>query len=360
MPIPKSLKIILLTCGVIVLLTVSLFLFLSHWLKQKMISDLEENTEFKVQIGELSLGMNSATMTSFEMTPKLDKDSSQLINQYQKDWVTTKVNDLQFSGINWYDILVRKRIEIERMTITQPDIYIYRDNSLPDKNQYKALPAKLLRNTDLRFTIKAVELVQGIITYEKKEGKSIPPVSIVFNNAMASITSLSTDSLFVSENPLMEVNIQADMLDSIKTEVSCTINLQSPKDEFVFKGNIKSFNGVILNSFLRPLSNVEVTSGYIRSIHFAMNANEEIAIGKLDMDYQDLKLNILSKESPGEKSNLKTFLGNIFIRDKDKEKIHEAKPTGEIRYERRKDRFIFNYWYCAVRAGIVSSVSTTK
>lgn len=356
--IKNPLKITFVICGVIVLMALSSFLFLSHWLRQKMISYLEENTEFKAHLGHLSLGLNSATVASFELTPKLDKESFQQENGHQKDWVVTKTNNLKFSGINWLDILVKKRIEIEKMTIHHPDIYIYRDNSLPDKNQYKALPAKLLRNTDLRFTIKSIELAQGKITYEKKEGKSIPTVSIVFSNVLASISSLSTDSLFVAKNPMMEVNITADMLDSIKTEVSCTLNLQSPKDEFVFKGNIKSFNGVRLNSFLRPLSNVEITSGYIRSIHFAMNANENIAIGNLNIDYQDLKLNILSKESPGEKSNLKTFIGNLFIRNKDKKKDPEASPTSEIRYERNKDRFIFNYWYSAVRSGIVSSIST--
>jgi hypothetical protein len=50
-----------------------------------------------------------------------------------------------------------------------------------------------------------------------------------------------------------------------------------------------------------------------------MKANENIALGKLDMDYQDLKVNIMSEKSPGKKSGLKSLLANIFIRDEDKD-----------------------------------------
>jgi hypothetical protein len=74
------------------------------------------------------------------------------------------------------------------------------------------------------------------------------------------------------------------------------------------------------------------------------------------MDYRDLELNVLSVESTGKKSKLKSLLADLFVKKKDTEQP-EGKPTGEIRFERRKDRFLFNYWWNTVKSGVISSIS---
>ncbi len=353
----RTLKIIFITGGVIILLAISSFFLLSFWVKHKLVSYLEEHTEYNVHLGFVSIGINSAEVSSIELTPKLDKESYQQANGYQKDWIVSKIERLHVYGINWYDVVFNKKAEIEKVIILQPDIYVYRDNTLPNLYKYKALPAKLLQNFNFPFSINSLDIGKGKIEYEKKDEKGTTASNIVFSNLQASISHIGSDSLFVIANPVMDVNAQAELADSIKIKIEYKVNMLSPSDEFTLKGNIESFNAVLLNQYIAPLSTFEIKSGYVNSIHFNMDADENIAVGKLDMDYRNLKINILSKESPGKKSELKTLLTNIFMRDEDKNEKHQDKPGGEIRFERRKDRFIFNYWWNSVKSGVLSAVN---
>ncbi len=352
-----TLKKIIIAAGVILLLAVSSFFFISIWIKHKLVCYLEEHTEYNVHLGFVSIGINSAEVSSIELTPKLDKESYQKANGYQKDWIVSKIEHLHVYGINWYDVVFNKKAEIEKVIILQPDIYVYRDNTLPDLNKYKALPAKLLRNFNFPFSINSIDIGKGKIEYEKRDGKGTPAANIVFNNLQASISHIGSDSLFVIANPVMDVNAQAELADSVNIKIEYKANMLSPSDEFTLKGNVQSFNAVLLNQYIAPLSTFEIKSGYVNSIHFNMHADENVAIGDLDMDYRNLKINILSKESPGKKSEFKSFLTNIFMRDEDKKEKNQDKPGGEIRFERRKDRFIFNYWWNSVKTGILSTVN---
>jgi len=353
----KGLKIVFIVGAILVILVAGTFSFLSLWAKKKVIAYLQERTEFNVHIESVWLGLHSAEVSWLELTPKLDKEKYQQINGHQQDWVVSKIERLKIQGIDWHDVMFNKKAEVGKLTLIHPHFYIYRDNTLPDSNIYKALPATLLQSAPFPFSIKNVVLWQGDIEYEKKEDNSTPHAKIVFTNLRASVSPISSDSLFAIANPVMNINIQADLLDSINIKLESKIDLLSSNDEFTFKGNVQSFHASMLNEYVTPLSDVQIKSGHINSIHFSMKANENIAIGKLDMDYRDLKVNILSEKSPGKKSVLKTMLANIFIRDEDKDGLHEKDSIGEIRFERRKDRFIFNYWWNSVRCGILTTVS---
>ena len=353
----KGLKIIFIAGGLIIVLIACSFTFFSLWAKKKVVAYLQEHTEFNVHIESVSIGLHTAEMSWLELTPKLDKEKYQQVNGHQQDWVVSKIEHLKFYGIDWYEVMFNKKAEVDKLTLIHPHFYIYRDNTLPDSNIYKALPATLLQSVPFPFSIKSVVFWQGKVEYEKKEENSGPHAKIVFTNLRATLSPITSDSLFAVANPVMDVTIQADLLDSIKIKLESKIKLLSSNDEFTFKGSVQSFNASILNEFVTPLSNVHIKSGYINSIHFSMNADENIAIGKLDMDYHDLKVNILSEETPGKKSGLKTLLANLFMRDEDKDVKQQKDSIGEIRFERRKDRFIFNYWWNAVRSGILSTVS---
>jgi hypothetical protein len=50
--------------------------------------------------------------------------------------------------------MFNKKAEVDKLTLIHPHFYIYRDNTLPDSNIYKALPATLLQNAPFPFSIK--------------------------------------------------------------------------------------------------------------------------------------------------------------------------------------------------------------
>lgn len=351
----KSLKIILAIVGLITSLVVIAVLLFPFWAKNKLVVYFDEHTEYTLHLESVFIGMNSAEISFMEITPKLDKEASQKNYRFQKDWIASKVERLKIQGIDWIGILFHEKANIDKVSIINPQIYVYRNKSLPDSHAYQALPSTLLRSLKYSFSISSIEIVDGLVEYEERPDKGSAIAAIQFNSMHASILHLSSDSMYTLINPILLMEAKAISVDSIKMQIECKANMLSTKDEFTLKGSIGAFNPTVLNKYLAPLANVKIKEGYVDSVHFIVEADENIATGKLDMNYRDLKIAVLSKEPHDGKIKIKSILANLFVQNEDKP---SKKPSGAIHFKRRKDRFIFNYWWNALKSGMISTIST--
>lgn len=91
--------------------------------KNKLISSLEENTQYHLSLGSVEIsGVHSVIITSFELIPKIDKEAFNRQNRYRKDWIALKVNGISFEGIRWKDIFFNQKLNIDKLSFKGPDI----------------------------------------------------------------------------------------------------------------------------------------------------------------------------------------------------------------------------------------------
>ncbi len=354
----KKLRIFFISLVLIILLMiVGVTLFFMPYVKSKIISYVEENTEYKLKISTIVFnGLNGLEIDGVEFRPKLNVKEFYEADNTERDWIAVKAH-ISIYGIDWEKYIKYKKVFADKISLTETDIYIYRNKKMPDAPyKYKSLPGTILRHTTLSITVPLVELVKGRIEYEEiaEEGS---PINVVFSKLYGSLYHLSTDSIYRLEQPEVILDGKGMIMDSIDATMKYKFSSLDKNNTFTFEGNMGHFSATIFNKCIDPvLAGIEIKSGAIEKLSLFFQGNDSIAIGKMDIDYEHLKIDVLSKKHPGKKAVLKTFLSHILISKHDKRNEGELESDGEINATRNTDRFIFNYWWKAVKSGIVSSV----
>lgn len=361
------LKILIIFIATIVVLLLGAFLYLPTYINTRITSQINDHTEFGIEIEQVSFsGISSLEFRNIRLQHKLDKEKYIESKDFQTDWISCKVASFSISNINWIRLFSDKNFFADHVLINSPDIYIFRDKRVPSKYKYVALPAMLLREMTFPFSIPVIEIENGKIIYEEITLKTLEKIQLPFYDLRATIYHMSSDSLYLLSQPIMSIEAKASIFDSVKTEITYTANTLNPNNVFSLKGNMQSFSATLLNRCITPATHVIIDDGIVNGIHFKFTANENVANGIIDMDYKDLKLTVLEKDNKDKpkRSELKSFIANIFVRNQDPKvknnirgnasKAHQQ--NGKIHFERRKDRFIFNYWWNAFKSGVTSTV----
>lgn len=76
----------------------------------------------------------------------------------------------------------------------------------------------------------------------------------------------------------------------------------------------------------------------------------------MKMKYDDFKFNILRKKS-SKVNKFLTAIGNIFIKDGDKNTNPEGFRYGDIEAERDPTKSFFNYLWINVKSGVISTLT---
>jgi hypothetical protein len=372
------LKILIIFIATVIVLLLGALFYIPSYINEKITSAVNNNTEFRLEIGQVSFsGHRSLELRGITLQHKLDKEDYIKNKGFQTDWVSCKVTSLFIYDIDWSRLIFDKNFFAERILINTPDIYVFRDKRIPPKYVYKALPAALLRDGKFPFSVPVIEIADGKVIYEEVTKKTEEKIRVPFDHLFAMIHHMSSDSLYLLDQPVMWIEARASIFDSVKTVITYTANTLNRNNVFSLEGNMQSFSATLLNRCITPATHVIIDKGFVNRIYFKFIANENVANGTINLNYKHLKLKVLKKEKKennhGEeeepkKSRFKSFLANLFVRDKGKQPndstlkdIPRSAPqvynyTGEIHFERRKDRFIFNYWWNSFKSGVASTV----
>ena len=139
-------------------------------------------------------------------------------------------------------------------------------------------------------------------------------------------------------------------------QIDATFQLPYRENEPYFaKGTIGKMSLDQLNPLYR-ICFYPCTIRQLRRPHFQFQLYGQSVDRTLTINYQNLKIDGLKKEKSAVINDLKTLLINTVLKnDKDKG-VPLEKRTGNIGFERDKNRQIFNYWWKSLFSGIKSSV----
>jgi hypothetical protein len=126
-------------------------------------------------------------------------------------------------------------------------------------------------------------------------------------------------------------------------------------DHFSIRTHIGPLPFQVFNRMTNDLIMVRTTAGSIGGIDYTLEADENGAHGRVDLEYEDLVISITKRDGTGEKNKLMSFLANQLTRSRN---VREGDSFrhGDFAIERLKDRQIFNYMWRGLREGMVTTV----
>src|SRR5690606_23495380 len=221
----------------------------------------------------------------------------------------------------------------------------YRNKLLPDQTKYKPLYSKMLRDLPFKINVDSIKIKNSSIVYEERinaEGKPGRLEFMEFNSLIKNVNNKD-------KSGLTELNIKTHIMVNATFHVNWRFEVANTADYFNIQGKLLDFNASLADKFITPNFNSKA-KGVINSLDFDIKGNDITANGKIEMNYEGLKFEIINKD----KTKVNKFLSsvaNLFV--KKNKKIPESK---EIEVERDQQKSFFNYFWLCIEDGVMATI----
>ncbi|WKV11077.1 hypothetical protein [Marivirga harenae] len=297
---------------------------------------------------------------NIKMRSKYDRFEYSDHIQSQNDWFKLDISSLELEQLNIDSLLIAEKFILNKLKVANGDLTVFRDLNVPHNDQRRVpMPQQVLSKSDFAFSVDSVLVNSDIhIHIVPKEASGIGTMTLNIDSGF--IFNMRSHH-FKSGKPML-LQAKGRLNEAAKFNTKVNFPIPSEKGEFQFLGNISPMELRNLNEMLIPLGAIEVRSGYNEGVNINFKGNEDYAEGLMEFRYNNLKIDILDREtyqSKGFGNNLKTIFANSFVVSNKNPRWFKLQQ-GNIFYERIESRSIFNLWAKALLSGAVSSIGIKK
>jgi hypothetical protein len=292
------------------------------------------------------------SIDSFAYRPALDRDSFMAVHPYQADHVTLTTGAVNAGPFDIDRYLQDTILDAGIVRLNNVHLENYRDQRPPRlPGLVKLLPANTLKHLPLKITIDTIILSNALIEYEELNEKTNKAGKVAINDLNAKITHVknfeldNTDSLRIIAN--------ANIAGVIPTKLQIKESYTDTSGGFLMTATMSSADLTVLNPILIPLLSAELRSGQLDTMTMQVVGRDRFAYGKMQMLYHDLKVRVLKDGEPNRKTFLTgifNFVANTVVKNKN------TGRTGNVFFERLRDRSAANYLFKITLSGVASNV----
>ncbi len=321
---------------------------------------------YYLKVDQLDFAASSGKLNikQFGLVPRYSEANFAEINGYARDRFTIKLNNLAMDGLNLPAYIQKQELVAKQLHITDGVVSVFNNNSFPKRKVDKTgkFPHQLLQLLKAKLNIEKINLNNIDVSFAEFDKNSKQTGKITFEKTTGVISNATNMAKEKAINPLMTANLQSYMMGQGKLEIAFAFDLNSPKGAFNYKGALTNLDGRTLNKITKPLGMVQVNKGEIKKLAFAINADENVAQGKVDFTYNDLSVALMKKEEGKQRlvrQGLISFLANNLVIYSDNPSIDGKFTSATINYRRQITASFFNYIWKTLFQGVKYSVGVS-
>jgi hypothetical protein len=319
-----------------------------------------KNGMYTIKLGEVGLSTKSRHLwvKGLELVPAYNnRDFSRKLG-YQMDRMEVTVGSIDLLRLSMRRLIIYRELAAEHLIVSKLVLGDYRDKRVPErKNFFPPMPHVALRNANLSIRLDTVELKDGYLAYSEQTGNS--PGSLFFDKANVMALNVTNDTALYREKKKMQVTGTLYLMGKGKLDVNLDFPFGAKNDAFIFSATLGQMSMPAVNPMLSKLAPAEILSGTIRKMVIPpVKADNNKAVGTLDLYYNDLKVNMTAKDTSTWqqlKSGVISWAANVYVNSDNPTKKGKFKP-GIIYFERNKTKSIFNFLWKSTFSGIKSTI----
>jgi len=320
--------------------------------------------DFRASTGKLRVN-------KFIVEPLYDEMKFGQVAGYSKDRFHIQMNDILMNGIDLPLYISKQEFRAKEMAVANGFISVFNDNSL-GKN-YKPtdtlknsrvgrFPHQLLQNTGAPVLIEKIQLKDVDVSYAAYNGESQQRGRISFEHTSGIFKNVTNLPKIKAINPFMEVNLNTFLFGQGKLDVNFKFDLTSKNGDFIYNGQLHSFNARVLNQITKPLGLVRINRGIVDKLKFSFKANNDGANGKVDFYYYDLSVALMRNDPSKDHlvtRGLMSILANALIINSENPSRDGKFTSATVNYNRIKNTSFFNLIWRSLFVGIKNSIGIT-
>ncbi len=305
-----------------------------------------------MQIGRITLNTKKKLiqLENIKLVPQFDKYKLGNKLGKQADYVESSVSLVEINNLDIKE-LVNKKLQADKITVSNVVAYIFRDRRLPREEKVQLLPVEFLKTLPVQLNVKSLQVKNASVAYEEfpKDGKETGVLKVVNLNLL--LSPLVNNASATSH---INMHVEGSIMGS--GTVSANVYMPMANDsEYHVEGEINNLSLTALNSSAENLGKFHIESGILNSLGFDFWLNNEKAHGKVIGEYHDLVLDKLKGEDKKVAWAPTFALKNLIIpKNKDKT-MPVSRRSGIVRYDRDPTRFFSFYLVKSLLSGIRDS-----
>jgi hypothetical protein len=272
----------------------------------------------------------------------------QFVNQLAKenDLYTLKVEKIAIRNMEWgfkKEVLYFKTNQI---LIEQVDANIYRSKMPADDLSIKPFYNKLLRELNFELKVDTLTITNSKLVYEEEKSFEKGAGILEFSSFNLQATNLIS-GFQKTKLPDVIILIDCQFMKTSPMKIDWRFNSMDKSDGFRIKGSISNFDTNQLAVFTKPYLNA-TTKGQFDQLYFNFIGTNDKASGDFALKYHDLKVQLYQKRNREKESKLKSWVGNLLLKNDSAGDLIE----NEIAVERIKEKSFFNYFWRCIAEGM--------
>jgi hypothetical protein len=323
--------------------------------------DLTLNTMeyYKIATSDISLTLADSTLLidGFRLIPRYTREAFNQKQRYNTDWFNIITPVIRANNIHFAEWINDGVLHLESIEISKPEIIIYRDKNLPDAPfKHKPLLASLLQRVPANIWVDSIFIKNGSLQYEELIENGRQPGKIIFNPFSIEATNITNHDSAIAMNEILNLSFSGKLMEKTMLEANLDIYLTDNSDYFEIKGSLGPFKASALNPVVEEMMFVSIESGDIQNTDFVFYANDNASQGQLFMQYEDLKVKVLSDEDHEKARAALSFVANNIIRNENL-RTDRKFLVGQINFDRNKNKGIVNFIWNSVKSGLISIIA---
>ncbi len=247
-----------------------------------------DNTDLALNGLQFNENKKHIHVTSFFVEPRKNRDDFIRDLVYRKDYLQASSGRIDMDGME----MKNGTLQVAYMGIGNGTLHIYSDKLKKAGDEtIQPLPVSALTKLPIAVKINRIRLDNMNIGYTELNADTRQTGHVYFTHINGEVLDLSSRPGLVTDS--LRVNVRAKFLDTLPAHVMMSESYADPLAGLILQLNLGPGDLHLLNSFLVPLSSVQVRTGYLDTMNMAAVANEYVSHGNMRLYYHDLRANIL-------------------------------------------------------------------
>lgn len=303
--------------------------------------------------------------TDVEYRPRMNKATFYKLKKQNVTMAVLKFDTLRVEHLDFKELIDNQKTLAAKVQLKNGAVDLSADKRYPKYPVVKighSPHQKLMKMTKL-LRLDTVVVDNVSVTYHEMSGKYFREGSISFNHATGVLTNVTNDTMALKKDRFMRADLKARIMNTGSLHAKFGFDMLSPTGYHTYSGTLGPMQATAFDRILRPLLNVEITSGNIKHIAFNMEGTDRKNWGEFRFDYDNLKINILNKvDEKGTQSSKKVvsyLINHILINDSnpdDKGEYH----IGKVNYARVPEHTFFKTLWQSLLEGIKQCTGISK
>ena len=318
------------------------------------------NKRYAYKIGSLKF----STLTSKLIASKLSFGPVKSVNEFFKgnndDCFAFSLDSLLLNHFDYKAYSKYHSILASSLRLSNGKFEMYSNPAPNDSSIDQSLnfPQVLLHKLKLNVKVDTLLAKALNVYYTEYSFKSGQNGTVNFNNINGSIFNITNNKDALLKNNIAHADFTANLMNAAKMTTSFAFNLTDDSAPFSYRGSVGTVDLQKVNPIAVPLGMLKISSGMVKQLDFDMQANKDMATGKVTGLYNNLKIVLLKKneENTLKRMSIVSFLANAMIIKHDNPMPNQPIRVVKVVWQRRLYSPFFSFMWKSLLAGIKESV----